>query len=230
MIEYLPWDSNFFNLRVGKINFITNESFSFNSDDISNYDLLYLFTKPNQTKVINHIKSVNGVLVDEKVTFSKEIKSSNQIYNIEEYNHEVITDELYALAIQSGIKSRFKIDSKFPKGSFEKLYKEWIEQSVINNYCDKIFVVKDEDIVIGFVTLHLNGNIGKIGLIAVNESYRGKGIGKQLMYACENYLYKNKIKTLEVITQKKNSSAMHFYSSIGYSIMTTENIYHLWRK
>ena len=113
-----------------------------------------------------------------------------------------------------------------PNGKFEELYKIWIEKAIQDNDV-KVFTYIEKNEIVGFVTLSINKDEGYIGLIAVDPNFQGKNIGRQLINKCESFLFENKISKLNIPTQKNNISAVHFYSNLGYSIISEENIYHI---
>ncbi|MBL4663030.1 MAG: dTDP-4-amino-4,6-dideoxygalactose transaminase [Flavobacteriaceae bacterium] len=68
-----------------------------------------------------------------------------------------------------------------------------------------------------------------IGLIAVNSSHQGKGIGGELINAVEVQLLDRGITTLRIPTQLKNEQACKFYKKLGYSPIEKTDIKHYWR-
>lgn len=78
------------------------------------------------------------------------------------------------------------------------------------------------------VTLKIKGNVGVIGLIAVENSHQGHGLGKQLLDEVMNYLYTNGTLKLEVATQMGNVGACRFYTKNNLSVKSVTNIYHFW--
>ena len=79
------------------------------------------------------------------------------------------------------------------------------------------------------ITLKIDDEEGHIGLVAVGEDCRGKGIGSLLVQAVEEYLYTNtSIRLLKVVTQWENIPARHLYEKNGFLIDDKTNIYHWW--
>lgn len=226
IIERLKWDSNFFGYEIGKINY---QSFDNNSikeilEKSTDYKLVYVFVNEK----INHPKFK---LVDEKVTlsinvFNSKIQDSN-ITSFDKLTHDF--DELKKLAIISGIYSRFKIDQNFSNNEFERLYTEWINQTVTSENTLDILVYLFEDKIVGFVTLlKVNEKKADIGLLAVNESFRGKGIGSKLLIQAINLCFENGYDELNVVTQQQNLPALNLYQSNKFIISEKKNIYHIW--
>lgn len=226
--EILQWDSDFFNFKVAKINndVLLNDVF-FGKLYNGNVQLAYYSSKTKLTESFNEYYSV--ALVDEKITFLKEIEKSSLIDKTESYLEKYPDKKLIKLSIESGIYSRFNVDPKIGKNKFEELYTEWIIKSVSKEIADDVLVYKIDDQIAGFVTIGQKNGKADIGIIAVDKGYRGKGIGKTLMKVAENF-YFDKLKLIQVVTQSDNLPAIKLYVSCGYKQEKTEYFYHLWKK
>jgi dTDP-4-amino-4,6-dideoxy-D-galactose acyltransferase len=230
-LEYLSWDSDFFKFNVSAVK-IADHTDEVIEDLISNAissdtKLLYAFTT---NPILNDhlINKYNGRLVDKKVVFKKSLQSnnSNTAPEVVEYKSESVSPELKNLAFQSGEYSRFKIDNRLPPQTFERLYTIWIENSVTGKSADKVFIFKVNTEIAGFITLSIKSNYGEIGLIAVNNEFRGMQIGTKLIVHAENYVYKQGGKILKVATQLDNMLACNFYKKNGYEVDTITHVYH----
>ena len=173
-----------------------------------------------------------GVLVDTKVTYVFNLDSSFSYVSdkhIQSYTDTFVSRQLLSLAFESGTYSRFRTDTHFTHREFEKLYTQWIEQSVKRVRAFEVFVYRENHANIqGFVTLEEKNEIGNIGLIAVHENSRGNAIGTKLVYSAIAEFFKRGIHMIAVITQKQNINACHFYEKLGFAIMSTQNVYHFW--
>jgi ribosomal protein S18 acetylase RimI-like enzyme len=97
-------------------------------------------------------------------------------------------------------------------------------------FADEVFIIEKNSIPCALITLKKNNDVGRIGIIAVNEKDRGKNMGKQLLKAADKWYYENHVKYAEVITQKENKIACCFYEKNGYTVKSTEYVYHFWKK
>lgn len=232
MIEQLDWDSHFFKLKIGRahIHQLTEMALDklYAQKVQGGFALVYLFCKTTSPQTEAFIFERNGALVDLKVTYHKPVDQNPPIDTtpaIEKYSGP-LTDELLALALASGHQSRFKKDTRL-EPFFETLYTQWIRHSLEGSMADAILVHLTENRITGFVTLKNNAGIGHIGLIAVNAQERGKGIGRQLLHAADNWYRTNTLKHCTIVTQQDNLSACKLYENHGYAIEKTERIYHL---
>ena len=229
MIDFVKWDSDFFQLRIGKINpgNFDLEEFLLGKDS---YDLIYISEKSDNLNRIDAIQSLNLEPIDIKLIYSKEILHVENVNDIHEYGVSIPSDKLIRLSLQAGIYSRFYIDQNFKIEQYNKLYSQWIESSVAKSLADFVFINGSEDSPNGFITLKLDKGFTQIGLIAVDDSQRGQGIGKKLIQKTE---YVSKLKgysIIKVVTQKGNASACKFYEYYGFGVEESINIYHYWNK
>lgn len=231
---YLAWDSQFFGKKIGKLA-LFEENNLFLQDSLAKayaekYELIYVFTEKNRKISDEILQKFHGKLVDRKVIYTAKIGQLHTKNNkpIEEFLQEKASQELYDLAYISGNYSRFKADKGFGIENFKHLYREWIDKSVSHEIAKKVFVYSDKKIG-GMVTLSIKGNTATIGLIAVDETLQGHGIGVSLIDACVEYCKSEKIQTLDVSTQMDNAQACRFYEKYGFEIKEVINIYHFWQ-
>ena len=121
--KYLEWDSNFFNLKICRIN---NDYSEFDWNLVLNelkekeYDLAYVFSEypiSNKAEIIN-CKYFD--LVDVKIVYEITITNVMPVdIMCVEFNSAVHNIyEVYDLAIQSGEYSRYRIDKGFEENKF----------------------------------------------------------------------------------------------------------------
>lgn len=229
-IRKLDWDSEFFGLRIGRADIQTKEDAEELASKVgllrNEYDLLYVFDE-------NHVgfSVPTAKLVDEKILYTKPCEHKQLFPEVMMYQQEKPNVSLYHLAHVSGGYSRFKLDSKFPTGSFERLYNRWIENACPQEGTNKqIFAYLLDGVAKGMITVDSNEEgIAHIGLVAVDEDCQHCGVGTKIMSTVEEYLYQiGKIRTLEVPTQKANVDACRWYEKNGFQIKSITNIYHWW--
>ncbi len=234
--EILKWDSEFFGYPVARVNANLNDSRVM--DDIlasmaeKGIHLGYFASPEPLGAVVSDQTPYEFVMADLKVTYLKELHGFLEVPSVEikQYEKDVPDDQLIHLAIESGIYSRFKRDSHFAPGSYEKLYQIWIRKSVDKTIAKALLTFIAEGSVAGFVTLGIKNGRGDIGIIAVDEKYRGRRIGSKLMSAAEHWFYQSGYKTVQVVTQGDNKPACRLYEGCGYHRESALFFYHLWKK
>lgn len=227
----LKWDSEFFHLNIAKIE-ANSIAFDINKEMedlcIEDWDLVYIetpFSKenkvPNSFGQLVDIKCIYEILIDNHVPYIQ----SEYVTICKEYS-----EELYSLALQAGHKSRYKTDTHFAKGEFERFYKTWVQNSLNGEIADCVFVYQGKDKIKGFITLKIMDDSCNIGLFAVDSSTRGKGIGHTLMDAAMNFALRNGKQIIRVATQLDNLGACRFYEKYGFKLISTTSIFHKWIK
>lgn len=224
-IDLLEWDTRFFGKKTGSVNIDDAEINPANIVSAAKeleFELLYLFSKKPRPE----LETQGFALVDTKVTYGKTVSSAQSSIQLVNYTGEA-TQELISLALQSGWKSRFNTDKKL-QHKYPELYTQWLTRSLSGEFADAVLVHYYENTIAGLVTSRIENNCkGKVGLFAVAEEYRGKGIGKGMLLALENWYHKKGIVQSEITTQQENTAACKLYESTGYMVKDTSYVYHL---
>ena len=229
MLRRLEWDSEFFKLKIGRLDLDSVEEFSeiiLKSEELrQSFDLLYIFAEETLNQQLLDIN-----LVDTKTIFTKQlIDCPKEVSGVSKYLDSVVSQDLYHLAWVSGKYSRFQLDKRFPDDAYERLYGRWIEQSVAGNMADSVFVHGSDGRMDGMITIGVEGREASIGLVAVDDLSQGKGIGSKLIQAVEEYLLREtQVNTLKVATQWENKAACRLYEKNGFEVESKTNIYHWW--
>ena len=228
-IRTLQWDSDFFRLRIGRADILSTEDALFlaaqHEELKQQFELLYVFD-PNNIGF-----NANGArLVDEKILYSKPCEPRKQYNDISFFKQATPSDDLYRLALVSGGYSRFKLDERLPQGSYERLYTRWIENACPKEGTNKqiLTYLDTNSIAKGMITIDYQGELGHIGLVAVDTDAQHQGIGGKIMSTLDGYLFEHGIKTLEVPTQKANTDACRWYEKNGFTVQSRTQIYHWW--
>jgi dTDP-4-amino-4,6-dideoxy-D-galactose acyltransferase len=238
MIEnyLLKWDSDFFNFKIAALhaNVLTDNQIQiFQELSKHNYKLVYLISANELSgiKALTNVRSCD--LVDIKLTYQIKLDffEKNNIFDkhIEICDiKEVKNQKIRELAFQSGKHSRFYTDKNFNPNRYYDLYQIWIEKSINRDIADEVFIYKEKNEILGFITISKYDSFGKIGLIAVDTNSRGKGIGKKLIDSAAQYLIQNNIYFMNVATQEANTSGCTFYEKCGFILNKSEYYYHIW--
>ncbi|MEO8534853.1 MAG: GNAT family N-acetyltransferase [Flavobacterium sp.] len=87
----------------------------------------------------------------------------------------------------------------------------------------KIFIKKEEDIIVAFIVLHFKINPVSvfeynwhISYLYVKSDFRRKYIGREIMAKCIDYARKNDVKYISLNTDTENFAAHHLYESFGF--------------
>jgi GNAT superfamily N-acetyltransferase len=66
------------------------------------------------------------------------------------------------------------------------------------------------------VAVHRPAPVGRVSVMIVDESYRGRGVGALLMAEAEKRLAERGCKIIEVTSNMRRDRAHHFYEQLGY--------------
>lgn len=227
-IRTLQWDSDFFGLRIGRADVQSLDDaieLALQHYDLKyQYDLLYVFCKEGLS-----FDATGAELVDEKILYSKSCENKKENKDVMLYMQPEPNESLYRLALVSGGYSRFKLDERLPDGSYEQLYRKWIEKACPQVGTNKqIFAYAPDGIAKGMITVDYNGDKAQIGLVAVDTDCQHQGIGTKIMSTLEYYLYHKAVTTIDVATQAANKDACRWYEKNGFVKKSVTPIYHWW--
>lgn len=230
-IKRLSWDSSFFGYEVGMIEIEHPLNFSYENflEQTQDYKLIYIFSPQKILHPSLH-------LVDEKLTFERKIstedlrKSITSVFSITSFDplhHDL--ERLKELTLLSGIYSRFYTDPNFVNQEYESLYIEWINKSVKGDKAFDTLIYTIKDKIVGFITLSKkNSTLADIGLIAVDNNFRGQGIASDLIAAAIKAAGNKNFKKIQVVTQSANKPAVSLYKKTMFEEKSLINIYHHW--
>ena len=236
----LVWDCSHFGLKVGRIAASLDDEELREALDTARceqFRLLYWTTPADRDVPARLLADYNGLQVDRKVTFVRSLPADNPSdvsvvrWEIEPYCKTEAAADLIALSVAAGVFSRFGVDRRIPRDKFESLYRIWIERSVRHEIADAVLVARDEardGALAGMVTTTVADRVGNIGLIAVSEAHRGRGLGSQLMAAAHSWMHERGAERTTVVTQLANLPACRLYERAGYEMDHVENYYHFW--
>lgn len=229
IVNRLDWDSEFFGLRIGHAVISSKEDASELAGQSRllkrDFDLVYVFGSHGLD-----FSAVNAKLVDKKVVY---IQSGNPCSEMDNNvvmwdSNRGVTEDLLHLALVSGKYSRFRLDDGFPKGSFERLYFRWIEQSVKFTMASEVFCYMIGSVPRGLITLNNKNGNGTIGLVAIHEDFQHRGIGSTMMRHVIQYSIENRINKLTVATQLDNIPACQLYEKSGFLVKSITDVWHWW--
>lgn len=233
--ENLIWDSNFFNLRIGRL--IIEENCAFNSKEFSdyalnNYDLVYVvsMSKPlPQKKVIE----TNLNFMDTIILMSKNLQEVNLIktkYNLRTDLNKDEIENCYGIAEQISRVSRFNKEPLIGPTKTKLLYKKWVDNALNKTHSDGIFIFKTGHVISGMNIIKTD-NIGKIGacsIIGVEKSIKGNGIGRNLWEQAFSYWTSlGDIRKCIVPFSLHNIKSFNFHLRLGFNMIEEiRYIYH----
>lgn len=235
--EVLGWDSDVFGFPVARVvaSDGTRSLANILQDARQNgIRLAYLLTEDDQ--VSRAAVAAGGEMISERVTFARELTTAavqresrpQEEVAVEKWTGTTPTPEFLQLAREAGRHSRFRVDSSVPDGVFERIYDAWITNSLNGKIADEVLVTRDGSSITGLVTVAEKAGRVDIGLLAVGEGARGRGLGRALVDAALSWGVRRKLGGAQVVTQRENVGACRLYESCGYRLEQSERVFHFW--
>lgn len=234
--EYLAWDSAFFEMRIARIPGcrLTDDSLKAALDWCSANQIrcLYFLAAADDRKTIALAQSANFDFVDIRVTLAVTLAAGREdagpsVAGIRTYRQGDL-DALKSIASRAHRDSRFFFDGRFSASSCELLYATWIEKSC-RDPRQVVFVAEENGEASGYCTCSIDdAGVGHIGLLAVAEHARGRGLGNGLTSAALAHFRRQQVARVEVVTQGRNTQAARLYQKTGFIIHSLMLWYHKW--
>jgi dTDP-4-amino-4,6-dideoxy-D-galactose acyltransferase len=235
----LEWDSEFFGFAVAQITVPTLDRHQLGAvlSELRQRDVRLAYWPADSTggaAVRQVAEELGGRLVDMKTTFVVDLASLVPAEltlhaRVEPYGQAEATPEMRALAVESGVFSRFAVDPNIPRHKFIELYSIWITRAVAREIADEVLVIRDAGgTVVGMVTMGNTSGPGAGGLLAVAPAYRRHGYGETLVRAKQRWWIAQGQRQGRVVTQAANTAACRLYQRCGYRVVKVEPYYHFW--
>lgn len=241
-VSLLGWESRFFGFPIGGLELPAD----FSQEELEKAIQagrerfrLICVSLAKQGPDLIATSDVPCVCYDRTQTFKKEVPDNVPSLNphVKAYTSSFCSKWLERLAVQSGVLTRYKRDPELAT-QYERLFLTWINFSVSGEMADSIWTWREEDKHSGLITIscHKRPRPGskdmersaKIGMLAVDEAYRGKGIGQLLFEACDFWCSSLSIPTLAIEVQLDNKELIAICRKSGFQIDSEQSIYHYW--
>lgn len=138
-------------------------------------------------------------------------------------------DALRAIARASHGVTRFYADPHFPDDRCDDLYDTWITRS-LEGWADGVLLAEVDCRPAGYVSCHLDqaAGTGSIGLIAVDETARGGGVGVTLSRGAVAWCRDRGAREMSVVTQGRNAAALRTFQRAGFLVDSVGLWFHKW--
>ncbi len=237
LVRLLPWDSEFFGHRIGRVFPSVLEAEDIQYLDAwcrqEHVDCVYFLSSSTGGPALWPAQNYGFCLVDLRVTLIadlvKLILPSPQNKAICLATDTDIPD-LRSVATHNHVDSRFYADPHFERSKCDELYQVWVEKSV-RDPRTKVFTYRPEKQALGYVSSYID-EFGKafIGLAGIAQECQGQGIGTQLINQCLQGLQSEGCSQVEVVTQGRNTKAIQLYEKCGFRVKSIQTWFHKWYK
>lgn len=236
--ELLPWDSEFFGLRIARVKAQTLDAAAALAVstwlDDHDVDCAYFLAHGSDPETLKAASHAGFDLVDVRVELRTDSPAAIPTPHATDDSRVALRaacpGDLAALmdvARVSHRDSRFYCDGRFDPARCDELFATWIERSC-RGYADHSLVAVADGRVAGYITAHLDGPNGRIGLVGVHPERRGRGIGRALLTAALAWFGERGAAAATVVTQGRNADALQFYQRHGFHVADLSLWYHRW--
>jgi ribosomal protein S18 acetylase RimI-like enzyme len=80
-----------------------------------------------------------------------------------------------------------------------------------------ILAAVDEGSLVATAMVGHDGHRGWVYYLAVAPALQGRGLGRQMMAACEEWVKEQRIPKIQLMVRAENAAAMGFYEKLGYT-------------
>jgi hypothetical protein len=255
---YLPWDSEIYNLRMGRILFtivkenvnqrVLSKSLKAVTQEMRSegFDFVDISVNTHEIKTVHALESngfrfmgtsvIYGINMTNKTITP--IRPKGIIFKEIEKSH---VQEMLKLAKNAFVKyginlNRFYLDMKLPREKVSLMYKEWLANCISDEQADKVFIAELGKKAIGFIACKIENEseigkrIGRVPLNAVAKEYSGRGLYKGLVAKSLKWFIEKKCDYVETKTQISTVAPQHVWQMYGGRLVDSAYSFHKWFK
>lgn len=236
--QMLEWDSRFFGFGVGRLHDAPRTEVHAQAireqARAQGVRLLYAVCDPRDAMACAALANVGGFLADLKRTYTAPVLAAAEppvgvpLTVLPAQPAACERRQLRSLAWQAAVHSRFRVDPRMPHGAWRRMYSAWIARSLDGTLADRVIAARDGDTLTAMVTVSLRGPNASIGLLAVADRWRGRGLGRRLVQFAFDAARESGLPGLTVVTQGGNGAACRTYEGCGMAVSEEQCIIHLW--
>jgi dTDP-4-amino-4,6-dideoxy-D-galactose acyltransferase len=230
----LEWDSGLFGRRIGRVELPALDAESAAAAvawaERERVDCLYLLADAADAVTIGLAEANGFELKDLRVILARQGAAPAATALTGAQFRLARPDDLPALEALARVSfedTRFFFDRRFDPAAAAELYAIWVRQSCAGQ-ADAVHVAADASGACGFLTCVLRGDVGQIGLVAVEARARGRGLGAALVDAGLRWFADHGATQVEVVTQGRNIVAQRLYQRAGFLTKAMQLWYHRW--
>lgn len=231
----LPWDSEFFGVQVARVCRETLDAAL--ADQVDRWcidhrvDCLYFAARSDDPATSQLAEERGFRLMDVRTTFERPIAAGPAPAGCEGLRDATENDlpALVRIARAAHTDTRFWADPHFGVDKSAALYERWILNS-FRGFAQAVRVAEHEKQPAGYITCHLKpgADEASIGLIAVAEDARGRGLARRLVQGSLAWAAAHGARRMSVVTQARNIAAQRLYQTCGFVTRSVELVFHKW--
>lgn len=234
--ERLGWDSNFFGLPIARVTRRRITRFELasvvNWAEDASVDCVYFLADAEDPESIRAAEGNGFSLTDVRVSLERSAPAPSGQAGDASLRLATLADieRLASIARVSHRNTRFHRDARFDPARADELYAVWIDRAVRGELANAVWVVDTGTGPAGYLAMSCEGERASIGLVAVDPSCRGRGLGERLVQRAMRWAAEEGAARISVITQGHHAPAVRFYERAGFEVQRVELWYHYWSR
>lgn len=162
-------------------------------------------------------------------------KNNNNILPCQILTDDKRLNEVKNIAIKYQYqRGHFHCDSNFDKNKVNSMYSKWVESSFYSD--DKICIIEDNSKIVGYFVCGIDSTLteyfgykyGRLKSLALNNKFRGRGLGTKLFNGTINYLIQEGCEYIDSGYATKNHLSSFLHSSNSFHSKYEEISLHYW--
>lgn len=238
-MEYLEWDSNFFGIDIYdlQVKNISSQEKKLIREKVKmmKFDIIQSKIDIHSTDNINCLENLGFRFIDLHITFKKiffrNVLSHNNQKNEIEIQNATIKDikEIEKLVSNKMFTYSRYYSMPISEDKINSFYSIWAKKAIAGTFDDFCLKATYKEKIVGLVTCKIiNTSEAKIGIIGVDNNFRGRNIGHMMVLKLEEILKDKNIKFLYVTTEGRNIQAQNFYLKNSFSVHQIKLIMYLY--
>ncbi|HSQ25739.1 MAG TPA: GNAT family N-acetyltransferase [Anaerolineales bacterium] len=241
LCQFLEWDSNFFQLRIGRVtqNHLKIEDIKTILDWCKDHriDCLYFLAASDHPDTIRLAEQNDFQMVEIRLIMERSLKDwqpGNRV--IKDTSITIRHPEPQDLAILeeiaafSYVDSRYYFDQGFDPQKWQAYYATWVKKSC-QGEADLALVAEKDGIVVGYITGNINKENPEEGiyeLTGVAPEARRSGVGQELFRSGLDWFVEHGVVSVWLATQGRNIPTQRMIQRNGFITRACQIYYHKW--
>jgi RimJ/RimL family protein N-acetyltransferase len=241
LCQFLEWDSNFFQIRIGRVNqnYLDEDTLKTSLEWCKDQqiDCLYFLAASDDPKTVrlaekNHFQMVEIRLIMERSL--KDWKPAAQSGDDPSITirHPQPQDipVLEKIAAFSYVDSRYYFDQGFDSQKWQAYYSTWVKKSCQGG-ADLALIAEKDGEVVGYITGNRNKENPREGiyeLTGVAPQARRSGVGQELFRRGLDWFLEHGVDTVWLATQGRNVPTQRMVQRNGFITKACQIYYHKW--
>jgi ribosomal protein S18 acetylase RimI-like enzyme len=135
-------------------------------------------------------------------------------------------EKIRGIAYRTFTLDRFHRDRRFSGDKASERYSYWVNNSYHSG--EDVLILDGDGAILGFAVVGFTGDGASIGLIGMDDVYKGRGLGMNLLAATCQYVRDKGAKELSTTVSLNNIPALNLYSKCGFKFRDPVYVLHKW--